>query len=531
MPSRTIESRYAVADAKRSAILNTKRACARLSLPWLLLPDGHENGNSLPHNYQSLASRGVTITRGKYLLQIYDPTRPWIKQEVHPSILYAPNKSQADIAAIAKMREILFLQDMTVMAIAQSAVPEDDRSLPSSFYSSKGAALLNTIALGDSLQFIKDDYTITVFRFDQYITKRDGDGRVLYHIIKERKDPLTLTDDQFAKSGYSRDDMNDKSPEDREADLFTLVEWQNDTKKWRICQEMNKNEIVESDEEVSPFVSVPYELAPGEDYGRGLVEINFGDTASMDNLCERRLDAAAMCSKFHPVIDSGSNLTPSDLAKKSGEVLVGGNVEGGVVRDVAWLKVDKTADFQVLNVTIEAIRRDLGPAYLIDSEMVRHSERTTAFEIQSVSLKELQGVAGGTYAALSDKDVIPTYRRIVSLLKAQKLYPVAPKGMDKYINVQTLTGMSALAHQAQATAMLSLADLAAKLGPEAMARIDPHVLLETYARFLPMHEPGLVKSRAQVDAEMDEQIMRQAQLKAIDVAGNIAEQQAVERTG
>lgn len=529
MPERTIQDRFQRADADRSGLMKSKRECAQLSLPWLLLPEGQSPNSPLPCNYQSVVSRGVTITRGKVLLAIYPPDRPWIKQDLHPTIIHDATLTQPDFEAIAVARNELFMQDLTVMAVLESANPDDDRSLPSGFYSSKGRALLNAIALGDSLERMNDDYTFTVFRLDQYVTCRDSSGLVLNHIIKEIKDPFDLSEDQQAKTGLPMAELAEKYPDERMKDLYTLVEWQPRTRRWVVRQEMNKRVINESEEAVTPFISTPYELCAGENYGRGLVEINKGDSASLDVLCERTLDFAAMASKHIPVLDELSNIREEELRdKKSGEP-IRGDVKDGIVRDLGWIKVEKLADFTVVNTTIERIRRDLGPAYLIDSEMVRNSERTTAFEVASVSLKELEGVLGGVYAALNDKQQIPTYRRTVHQLKRDKLYPVGTPGLERFSRTQTLTGMSALAHQAQAQAMFSLADVAAKLGPEAMMRIDPHVALEAYARFLPMHEPGLIKSRAQFQAELAARLQYEAARKEIDVAGNIAENAASQR--
>ena len=69
----------------------------------------------------------------------------------------------------------------------------------------------------------------------------------------------------------------------------------------------------------------------------------------------------------------------------------------------------------------------------------------------------------------------------------------------------------------------------AQMGPEMMSKINMDHLIDLMMRQAGIYEPGLIKSPEQIEQEkeamMQQQAMQQAQGKAIDVAGNIAQQQ------
>ena len=75
--------------------------------------------------------------------------------------------------------------------------------------------------------------------------------------------------------------------------------------------------------------------------------------------------------------------------------------------------------------------------------------------------------------------------------------------------------------------------IAQVLGHEQLAQqlqaeedIDKSVFLHAAARYMQVDEPGLVKSAEQKKAEMDALMARQAQARAIDAVGTIAENRA-----
>lgn len=132
-----IAKQWQEADSDRSASLTLSDNCARLACPPLMSRRGRQADAMLAQNYQSMGSRGVSILAGKMVLGIYAPDRPWVRQEPHPAILNHPNPSSELAAAIHAMQQILFLRDLTIMGVLESAAGRSDRAVPQGFRSGK----------------------------------------------------------------------------------------------------------------------------------------------------------------------------------------------------------------------------------------------------------------------------------------------------------------------------------------------------------------------------------------------------------
>ncbi len=505
-----------------TATLQRVRECAALTKPWVLPPLGQTEQQPLPQTYQSLGARGVTNLEGKMLMSLFPPELPWFELSLNPSIIYS-NQVSDDFKNQAM--DQLFWLEVIVQAALESAGLADtsarnDRR--SGFQSRKRMALTQLLVTGDVLERMGDDYRITVFRRDQYVTHRDSCGDVMFHAIRERIDPMTLSDDQLETAGIKKEDAEDLLGDLRMQDLYTLVEWQPRTKKWKISQELNGHIINESEETVSQFFSTCYELAPGHNYGRGFIELTLPDLRTMDELEGKLLDFAGMCSKMHPVKDYASQVQSSDLELPPGSVLTA-RVVGGEVQDLAMFKPNNYPDFKVVYDTAERKRRDLGRAMLIDSEVIPSKERTTATQVRQI-VQELDSATGGAYAPIADDQQLPLVRRTIHQLTKDKKIGVLPDGA---LNISIKTGLAALARQARLGNIVSFVTLAQQLGQEAMAAIDMTVLMDTARRYLTISEPTLVKSQARIAEDRKQQVMAQltqaVNTKAADVVGNVAE--------
>lgn len=513
---------WSTEDGQRLVTLDRARKCAALTKPWVLPPLNQSPDQKLPENYQSVGSRGVTNLSGKMVMALFPPDEPWFNLVLSPDILY--DKSIPD-AAIQEAQDALFMQELMIQATLESADLVTSRRpvRHAGFRSAKRAAMDQLLVTGDTLEQLTDDYRLILYRRDQYVTRRDTCGDVLYHVIKESIDPLSLGEGMLSKAGLNTEDFKKKPVSERMTDLYTEVAWQPLAKKWKICQELNGQEINESEETVTQFFSTPAELSPGEHYGRGFVEMNLGDLTSMDELEKRLLQFAELCSKFHPCVDDSSNVRDEDLERPSGTILRGVRVIAGQVQDVGWLKVEKYPDFKVVFDTAERKRKDLGAAMLIESEVTPRGDRVTAFQASRVA-RELEGTLGGFYAPIADEQQQPLLKRCIHQLQRDKVLPILPK--DTYRTV-SLTGLAALSREAKGGRVMSYAAAAAQLGPTALAKVDMGVLMDVLARYQSISERGLVKSNAQTAAEQQAMIAANTKMaageKAVDVAGNVAQ--------
>jgi len=294
-----------------------------------------------------------------------------------------------------------------------------------------------------------------------------------------------------------------------------------------ITQEINQKIIQESQEPVSPYICPTYELVDGEHYGRGFMELVVGgDARSCDALTGHGLDFAAACSRIQPVVGIGSELTPNDLMLPNGRVLVGGNVQGGRVMDVAYLAVEKLNDFSVCDAMLTRVERRLSQAMLIESAVQPQQDRVTRAQINRIA-KELEGAMGGIHASVSCEDMEPTVRRVRHVLERRRILPTLPPDAAEH---RILTGLSALSRGLKIANLSEFVQTAATLSPSALDWLRQDTVLRTLARYFVIDEPGLVKTPQEREAEVRDQL--QAQLaaaaagKTIDVAGNIVESAA-----
>jgi hypothetical protein len=518
---KTIAARWRAEDTKRWEILSRARFCAALTKPWVLPPKGHDDNQKLPEPFSSLASRGVNNLEGKLLLALFPVGIPFFKLKPSQEFKYNP---AVDPMAIQAFEQMLFLHEMAMMSTLEATKPTAvNRGTRNGFRSRKRAAISQLLITGDVLEQLTDDYRIKVFRRDQYVTQRDSSGAIMFHIVKERVDPLTLTDKQRALAGYSEVDLFGKDTSDRMEDLYTLAEWQPQTNKWLIRQELKNKTIVESEEPLSPFFATPYELAPTEHYGRGIVELNLGDVRSMNELTMSLLDFAAMSSKMLFAKDYNSQVRDGELAQTSGSV-INARVQSGQIMDVGVLRVDKMQDFNTVVMTRDSIRKDLATTMLMEGESTPTGERVTAYQVSRVAT-ELDQALAGAFGAISDSQQIPLVDRLRYQMTRDKLLPPMP---DESVDIEAVTGIAALSHAADAQKMMGAFQMLGQFGPEFMQRINIDTLIDLTMRYAGVYEPGLIKTPEQIQEEQQaaqqQAMMQQAQQKGVDVLGNAAEQ-------
>ena len=520
----TLSKRWAGDDSQRDGVLDRARLCASLTKPWILPPSSQGKNEKLPENYQSLGARIVNNLEGRMLLALYPPSVPWFQLSLSPKIRYDPRMPPE---ALQQAEQLLFVRELTLLSLLEAGAlthPHSGRRTPN-FRKQKRQVISHILVTGDCLEQLTDDYRLKVFRRDQYVTSRDSRGDVLYHIIKERIDPLTLSQVELMKCDLKTEELMDMPVDKRMRDLYTLAEFQPLSRNWLIRQELKDKVIAESQEAVTPFISTPYELVSGEDYGRGFVEANLGDFRSLDELRDKLLDFAAMASKQHPIIDEASLMREEDFNKPSGTALRG-RVRDGRVQDLAFMSVDKISDFNVVFQTADAIRKDLGKAGLMEEEVTPRGDRVTAFQVQRVAM-ELEGALGGVYAPLADDQQMPLLQRVTFQAQRDNLLAAMP---EEVIEVKALTGIAALGRELDKQRLLSFVQVVSQLGEAATQRIDMAVLSDILRRLESIQEPGLIKTDEQLAQEQQSAMQIQAQQEAVsrgaEVIGDVAKQGA-----
>lgn len=529
MSKSTLLQQYENEAAADATIRDRAERCAKLSKPWLLPEDGHGENDEFENNYQSVGSNGLTIFVGKLMDLVFPVGRPFFKLDLAPAIRYAEGQ---DERTTQQRLQALFLRELSMMAMLEtgSMGKAKRRSRRTSFRTKKYQALLQCVGTGDVLEQLTDDYRIKVFRRDQWTCRRDSSGDPLHFLIKEKIDIFGIKV-KGKENAQVREEINlhrvdEDNLEERMQPMATRCKYQPQEEKWLIEQEINGVVFNTSTEPVSPFFSTPYELVSPEHYGRGLIENNLGDLEGLDNLERNLLDVMGNAAKWHPVTDPSSDIRPKDLEQPTGTVLVG-RVVGGQPQDVGVLSMAMPREYTILSSGIDRKTTMLGRSFLTEIEAMPEGDRVTATAIVRVA-REIELATGGVMSSVSDDQQVPLLHRLEYQMERDKLLTPLPR--EGY-NIVSVTGINALNNGQRANDLLGLAQLAAQMPEEARSKIDYGVLLDAYARQAYLHEPGLIKSREQVQQELAERqqqlIQQQAAAKGVDVLGNAAEQQLI----
>lgn len=529
----TIADRYMALHAKRSEVLDRARLCAAMSHPWVLPPDGHSSGDRLPENYQSIVSRGIGNVAGRVLGAMYDPSRPWFRMLPSTAV---QSELRDDPERLSEIQRRLFAYELTIQAALESPPKNSNgrgpRSYGGSFLSQKRQSIIQSLITGDTLEQLTDDYRLKVIRRDKYVTMRDSSCDPFLHIIQESVDPLTLSDDQLAKTELDIKKLKKKPSDERAETMHTSVEWQPYSRKWVITQEVNEKKINVSEDTVSPFFCASLELVAGEDYGRGLVEINLGNVRSLDTLMLRMLEGAAYSAKVLWAIDHGSETTEDDMLRDSGSV-IRARVGGGQIQDIAALSANKGFDFRVVFEMIRFLEEQLGKAFLLESETAPTGEAGRSPVSWQRIATELQGSLGGLYAPLADRSQGPLLDRMIYQLTRDKILPKLDPGLIQY---RVVTGLYALSREAKMQAYMGVVNTVAGLAqyyPEVARRLNPDAVIDAAVRYANIDDTTLTKTPDQVRRDVEEAQQAQTQAaaadKTIDVLGNVAEAQLTQQ--
>ncbi len=529
-----IKALYGRGLSDSSELLDRARLCASLTLPEVLPPDDQDKNARLPDNHNSIGAMGTTNMAARFMLSLFPPDDTFFRFLPSKDLRFNPriNQDPALQQDLQQAYETLHIAAMMVTAVLESSsLAIRDRGGFSTFRNSMQMAIIQLIITGDVLLEMNNDFALRVWRRDQYVTKRDHSANVLWHIVCEKKDPLNLTDEQLAKAKLNRSELEaEENYDERLKDLYTRVAWDHSEKVWKIEQELEGFTIAESTEKVSPFFSVPFRMVPGEDYGRGFIEQYLGDLRTHDALRERMVDWAGMASKFLWGVEQTSLIRDDDLAKDSGSIVRGVKIRDGKWADVGLLQVEKVADFSVVAQVGTDIRKDLGAAFLLESETTPRGDRVTALQAARVGF-ENELATSSSYSSIADALQRPMLRRTLFQLQKQgKLGSFE----DADIEIEVISGVALISNAAQAQSTMSFAQAVASFGPEVMIEnIDTSTLVRVLARQSGINEPGLVKSEEQKQAEAQARQDQATQAKAIDtgiesmgeVAVNAAKQQ------
>lgn len=215
-----------------------------------------------------------------------------------------------------------------------------------------------------------------------------------------------------------------------------------------------------------PCTPLTWNLARGENYGRGLVEDHIACFHNVDVFTQAMRNMVIVAADIKFLVDPASSLDPQELNDSPA-----GSYHQGREGDISTPEKMKNMPIDMVHSIISAWERELSQAFLLNSATVRDAERVTAEEIRFIA-QELESAFGGLYSRLAIEWQKREADYAVSLIDFDK---ELGSGFDVFEIVVT-TGLESLSREGQLENLRrAIQDLAAldAVPEDIRAAIDP----------------------------------------------------------
>jgi hypothetical protein len=451
-PEGLAQGRYEVLDRARQHILDIAREAASITIPHLMVPQGHTKTSDLPKPYQSLGSRGVRNLASKLLLTLFPPHTPFFKYSIDDLAAQEIEEeggpeSRGQIEALLSIRERVIMKEVEA----------------SFFRTAAFEAFRQLIVAGNVCIHAPDEGHVQVYRLDSYVVKRDPEGTVLEAIIKQSFAPSSLED--RARAIYeSKEGSTDPTQEDT-VDLFTYMR-RTKKGKYEVWQEVCGKQIPGTKSvyraDIMPYKFLRLTKIDGEDYGRGYCEELLGDLVSLEGLSQALLEGATVMSRCITLVAPGSSTHAHDVASAENGAVIAGHPD-----DVTMLQAEKRADFSVVQSQAQEIENRLQFAFLLNTAIQRNGERVTAEEIRYMA-QELEDGLGGMYSLLAQEFQLPMVKLFEHRAEKNRQMAKLPEDL---VTPAIVTGIDALGRGHDLRNLDAfLVGLGEQFGPEVLGR-------------------------------------------------------------
>jgi len=334
-----------------------------------------------------------------------------------------------------------------------------------------------------------DSGNMNAFSIRQYALTRDGGGKVLDIVLKERtviqELPLEV---RHLFRGRKADDA---------IYIYTRIQRQKReaTDVFVVTQQLEGGIMLDNravyPEAICPYIPAVWNLVTGENYGRGLVEDYAGDLAKLSALSEAlSLYEIESCRVLH-LAKPGSQIDVDSMASEESGAWVAG--------DPGQVSAYEAGDYnkiQALAAEVANIGGRLAPAFMY-SQNQRDAERVTAEEIRQ-NAEEAESSLGGVYSVIADTLHIPMAHILCWEVNPKFVGEVVKRGLT----LSVLTGVAALSRSADVTALLQAAQALGVILPviQANPRIDPDKVTDMVLQGFGLNTKELYRTEEQLKA-------------------------------
>ena len=502
---KTAAQRYEDLAQDRDYYLSRGRACARLTIPYLIptssepVPDTKE---TFPVPWNGIGARGVLNLASRMLLGLLPPTQQFFRFSL----------DEAELARQGVSPEEKSNFETVLSQIERQVLREIEASNDRVVFHE---ALLHLIVGGNALLHIAPE-GLRCFHLNRYVCQRDPMGNPLEVVICEQLAIETLPetiqemvrakdDDDDITSGLIDDVVNPVPRRDNgdTVRIYTYIQWERNgqgkegTVKWH--QEVNNKVIPGSEfsrpESVSPWLPLTMIRSDGQQYGISYVETAaLADLQTVEALCQAIAEGSLASSKILFLVKPSGVTKAANLANSPNGAFVTGDPN-----DVMALQVQKSTDLQVAMQGKTQIEARLSQAFMLAD--VRDSERTTAEEVRLTAL-QIENSLGSIYSVLQTTFQVPYVARKLDILQREKKVPKLP---DELVKPVMTVGLAAVGRGNDLEQLVRFTTtLGQTMGPEGLATyVKPTELIKRLAYSMGIDTLGLIKS--------DEELMQEQQ--------------------
>ena len=489
-------TRYTQLERHKNSVLRRAREAAALTIPHLMLPQGHAETSELPTPYQSTGARGVRNLASKLLLTLFPPHQPFFKYSIDDFIVEEIEAEAGEVGR-GELEKALNKRERAVM-----------KEVEASYFRTAAFEVFRQLLIaGNVMVYVPEDGMTQAFRLDEYCCKRDPEGTLLEGVLKQTFSPSSLPERAQAvltsetKSGMATGDEQNIS-------LYTYIR-RTRKGKYEVFQEVD-GKVIPGTTQVYTADLLPYKFLrltkiDGEDYGRGYVEEYLGDLISLEGLSQVLLEGSAVIAKVITLVNPNGTTKASDISAAENGAVIAGNPE-----DVQMLQAEKRADLSVAQQQVQSLEQKLAFAFLLNTAIQRNGERVTAEEIRYMA-RELEDGLGGIYSLLSHEFQLPMVKLFERRMELKKNIPALPEGATE---PSIITGMDALGRGQDLQNLDGfLVGLGEAFGPEVLVRyIKLSEAIKRRGVALGIDMNGLVRTDEEVQqAEEQAQMQQMAQ--------------------
>lgn len=450
---KTIKDRWLVLDAKRQSKLYKARACSAITVPTLLPVQGVSGEDNLLQTYSSVQARGVTSLASK-ILSVLIPLNDT------PFFTFTLKNGREPTREIGEYLDRLSFQ------VYRKLISFNLREVAY-------LAIQHLIVTGDVLLIMENDFSFRTIRLDQFVIRREVNGDLKEFIYLEFISP---SNDEAAANYDFQAGINEQGGYKT---VYVRV-YKDEADHWVVCKEVDGQEIDRGYYDVLPYVVLRWAAISGEDYGRSHVEDIYPDIKTLEAYSRALIQGMAAGSTFFMGCDP-SGIT--DIDDVSGAQ--NGHWVGARAADIFVISPSATMNpqLQVSNAAVEAMRKEVGQGFLLQTAAMPTGDRVTATAVRAVG-NELETILGGTFSAIARDFMVPIIQRTVYLMIENN--EIDQRLADQFdeesgiLNVEILTGLQSLSRESDITKLLQMGEMVRNLPPEAAASFK----WESYARAL-----------------------------------------------